>query len=84
MQGKIKNLNDKIKEMNYKEMCKELDLMNAVESYLKTECYESYEKNNLKEAFERAKQDNSVRVEIMNIIDEFLFDDNSEKICFRQ
>lgn len=84
MKGKIKNLNDQIKEINYNGMCTEAELMNAVESYLKTECYESYEKNNLKEAFERAKHDDLVKLGIMNIIDEFLFEDNdnNEKICF--
>ena len=82
MKGKIKNLNNENKKINCKKIYKDIELMHAVESYLKTECYESYEKNNLKKAFEIAKHDDSIRLEIINIIDEFLFEDNNQKNMF--
>ena len=56
MDGKIKNLNKELKKISYKKNRKEVELMHAIERYLKTECYESYEKNNLKEAFELVEE----------------------------
>ena len=43
MKGKIKNLNNENKKINCKKIYKDIELMHAVVSYLKTECYESYE-----------------------------------------
>lgn len=53
---------------------KEKQLINAVQAYLKLEYCESYQKNNLEEAFIRAKTDENTRAEIIEIIDRFIFE----------
>lgn len=82
MKDKIKNLSNEITEINHKKLAKEKELVDAVEKFLKTECYESYKNNNLKEAFKQAKSDKVIRLEILNIIDDFLFEDNNQKNMF--
>ncbi len=52
---------------------KEKQFINAVQAYLKLEYCESYKKNNLEEAFLRAKTDKNTRAEIIEIIDRFIF-----------
>lgn len=52
---------------------KERQLINAVEVYLKLECYESYIKNDLERAFEKAREDDEYRAGMIEIIDKFIF-----------
>ncbi|NOW85509.1 hypothetical protein B0H39_003390 [Clostridium beijerinckii] len=53
---------------------KEKQLVNAVEAYLKLECYESYLKNNLEKAFEKAREDDDYRSGMLEIIERFIFE----------
>jgi len=79
MMDKIKSYNN---EINNRKLSKEKELVDAVKNFLKTECYELYEKNNLKEAFKQAESDETVRLEILNIIDGFLFEDRNQRNMF--
>ncbi|MZK53868.1 hypothetical protein GT715_26825 [Clostridium beijerinckii] len=53
---------------------KEKQLINAVEACLKLECYESYLRNNLEKAFQRAREDDNYRLGVLEIIDKFIFE----------
>lgn len=53
---------------------KEKQLINAVEAYLKLECYESYLKNNLEEAFKKSREDDNYRLGVLEIIERFIFE----------
>ncbi|WP_192927349.1 hypothetical protein [Clostridium beijerinckii] len=53
---------------------KEKELINAVEAYLKIYCYESYLRNNLEDAFKKAREDDVYRLEMLEIIDRFIFE----------
>lgn len=53
---------------------KEKQLINAVEAYLKIYCYESYLKNNLEKAFNKSREDDCYRSEMLEIIDRFIFE----------
>ncbi|MDR3593566.1 hypothetical protein [Clostridium sp.] len=53
---------------------KEKQLLNAVEAYLKLECYESYLKNNLEKSFAKAREDDDYRLGMLEIIERFIFE----------
>ncbi len=53
---------------------KEKQLINVVEACLKLECYESYLRNNLEKAFQRAREDDNYRLGVLEIIDKFIFE----------
>lgn len=52
---------------------KEKELINAVEAYLKLECYESYQRNKLEEVFKKTREDEETRLKILKIIAKFIF-----------
>lgn len=53
---------------------KEKEIINAVEAYVKLECYEAYQNNNLEKIFKKAKEDEDTRLNILEIIDKFIFE----------
>jgi hypothetical protein len=52
--------------------CKEKELVNAVETYLKLECYESYKNNNLEEVFKKAIYDEEIKSKVLYSISRFI------------
>jgi len=53
---------------------KEKEIINAVEAYVKLECYEAYQNNNLEKIFKKAKEDEDTRLDILEIMDKFIFE----------
>ena len=53
---------------------KEKEIINAVEAYVKLECYEAYQNNNLEKIFKKAKEDEDTRLDILEILDKFIFE----------
>jgi len=53
---------------------KEKEIVNAVEAYVKLECYEEYKNNNLEKIFKKANEDEDTRLDILDIIDKFIFE----------
>ncbi|WP_297430348.1 hypothetical protein [Clostridium sp.] len=51
---------------------KEKELVNAVEMYLKLECYESYKNNNLERVFEKARNDEEIKSKVLHSINKFI------------
>lgn len=51
----------------------EIELIDAVETYLKVEFYEKYEKDNLSEVFKKTREDEETREKILNIIEKFIY-----------
>lgn len=52
---------------------KEIELINAVEVYLKLEHYQSYIKNDLEPAFKQAREDDDFRYGFLDIIERIIF-----------
>ncbi len=52
---------------------KQLQLINAVEAYLKLECFESYVEDNLETVFKKAREDDDCRYQVLNFIEKFIF-----------
>ena len=53
-------------------ICKEKELINAIETYLKLECHELYKKNNLEEIFKKARCDENIKLKVFNTISNFI------------
>lgn len=47
-------------------------LVNAVEAYLKLECYESYKKNKLEKVFRKAREDEDSMIDLLILIEKFI------------
>lgn len=54
-------------------ICKEKELVNAVETFLKAECYEVYINNNLREVFEKARNDEDIKSKVLDSFSNFLY-----------
>lgn len=52
----------------------ELQLINAVEQYLKLTCYESYIGNDLETVFKHARKNGDYRFKMLNIIEKFILE----------
>ncbi|APF21959.1 hypothetical protein [Clostridium butyricum] len=52
----------------------ELQLINAVEQYLKLTCYESYIGNDLETVFKYARKNGDYRFKMLNIIEKFILE----------
>ena len=66
--------NLKISDNKYEIREKENQLIDALEAYLKEECYESYIENNLKNTLIKARENDLYRSEMINIIKQFIFE----------
>lgn len=56
------------------ERTNELQLINAVEEYLKLTCYESYIGNDLETVFKQARKNGDYRFKMLNIIEKFILE----------
>lgn len=55
-------------------MLEEKQIINAVEEYLKLTCHEFYKNKNLGDVFKKARDDDKLKLEMLKIINKFIFE----------